>query len=207
MIAVRELLQNALDTVKEQIARQRLLQQDPLDSAWHRKLGELHKVSLVVTQNEQGVWLICTDTGIGMTRGIIERHLLVGGSSALPEVRQLEREANACGFSTERSGQFGIGVLSYFMLADSMVITTRRSDLAGGDPEGAGCCFETDGLEGFGQLTKASRDDHGTEVRLRIRDETDQLSATVRWGSWRASSADSLDLSYPDEKQCVWKAN
>ena len=169
MVAVRELLQNALDAVKEQIAWERLRHDNPSDLTWDRKLGELHKVTLSLVQEEDGIWLVCNDDGVGMTRAIIERHLLVGGAPTLPEVHRLQREASAHGFSLERSGQFGIGVLSYFMIADRMIISTRRSHLAGGDPEGGGWCFKTEGLGGFGELTPAFDHIAGTELRLRIR--------------------------------------
>lgn len=171
MVAVRELLQNALDSVKEHIACERLRLISPGDAAWEQKLGEQHKVTLSLIEGSDGFWLVCDDDGVGMTRAIIERHLLVSGAPPLPEVHQLEREANASGFSVERSAQFGIGVLSYFMIADRMVITTRRSVLAGGDPDGTGWRFETEGLAGFGQLTPVGRSAQGAEVRLRIRPE------------------------------------
>lgn len=172
MVAVRELLQNALDAVKEQIARERLRRDNPGDPAWESKLGELHKVTLALLEDNDGVWLVCTDDGVGMTRAIIERQLLVSGARPSPDVHQLEREANQYGFSIDRSAQFGIGVLSYFMIADRMIITTRRSALAGGDPQGGAWRFETEGLGGFGELTPALRDHEGTEVRLRIRHDS-----------------------------------
>jgi hypothetical protein len=167
MVAVRELLQNAFDAVKEQIARERLQKDDPGDPSWERMLGDLHKVRLSVVQADDGVWLVCDDDGVGMTRSIIERHLLVSGAPTLPDIHKLEREARAHGFGIGRSAKFGIGVLSYFMIADRMAATTRRSDLAGGDPDNTGWQFETEGLGWFGQLTKHSRAP-GTQVRLRI---------------------------------------
>ena len=167
MVAIRELLQNAFDAVKEQVARERLQKDDPADPAWEQKLGDMHKVRLSVVEDEGGLWLVCDDDGVGMTRSIIEKHLLVSGAQPLPEIHKLEREAAAHGFSIDRSAKFGIGVLSYFMLADRLVITTRRSDLAGGDPDNAGWRFETEGLGWFGQLTKATRPS-GTQVRLRL---------------------------------------
>jgi HSP90 family molecular chaperone len=171
LVALRELLQNALDAVKEHIACERLRLSNPGSPAWQQRLGEQHKVTLSLIQESDGLWLVCADDGVGMTRAIIERHLLVSGAPPLPEVHQLERDANAHGFSVGRSAQFGIGVLSYFMIADRMTITTRRSVLAGGDPDGTGWRFETEGLAGFGQLTPVVRSTHGSEVRLRIRPE------------------------------------
>jgi hypothetical protein len=169
--ALRELLQNAMDAVKEQIARERLERDDPTDASWNIRLGALHKISLTLAFDTDGWWLVCADSGVGMTKEIIEQHLLVSGSRLRPEIRLLERRARAKGFSTGRTGQFGIGVLSYFMIADRMVVQTRRSAEAGGDPDNIGWQFAIDGLENFGQLSPISRGAKGTEIRLRLKRE------------------------------------
>ena len=46
-----------------------------------------------------------------------------------------ERRCNEHGFSSERTGQFGIGVLSYFMLADRLELRIERVPAAGSEPE------------------------------------------------------------------------
>jgi hypothetical protein len=167
--AVRELLQNALDAVREQIARERLAQDHPSDPAITQRLAHLHKVTLTLARDSDGYWLACSDDGVGMTKKIIESHLLVSGSSTRAELRALERSAKKAGFELGRTGQFGIGVLSFFMISDHLKITSRRSDEAGGDPDYTAWEFSIEGINGFGQLTRASRGTKGTEVRLRLR--------------------------------------
>lgn len=66
-----------------------------------------------------------------------------------------------------RTGQFGIGVLSYFMIANKVIIRTRRSQEAG-DSEETGWHFETEGIGSFGELRQGSTLQRGTEVRLRL---------------------------------------
>lgn len=70
----------------------------------------------------------------------------------------------------DRTGHFGIGVLSYFMLADKVVVRTRRSQYAG-DDEATGWVFETEGVGSFGELRRDSKMQVGTQIRLRLRSE------------------------------------
>lgn len=168
--AIRELLQNATDAVREQIAHERLERPDAKNPAIATALGALHKIRLTVEKRGEEVWLRCSDDGVGMTKDIIERHLLVSGSGTRSDVRALERRAQAQGFSTGRTGQFGIGLLSYFMIGDRVEITSRRSAEAG-DVDASAWHFVTEGVGTFGQLQRASRSAKGTEVSIRIKAE------------------------------------
>ncbi len=156
LVAVRELLQNAFDAVREKIAR-RLLDPhigNPADRSWEEKLGNDEKVTLTLLPGEHGEWLlICEDTGVGLTRNLINKHLLVSGNNRRHDIRELERRCEAKGFRLARTGQFGIGVLSYFMLADEVEITTTRSQLCG-DEDAKGWTFHTRGVGSFGELRK-----------------------------------------------------
>ena len=93
--AVRELVQNAFDTVKEQIARERLRQPGPEREEWELDLGKQHCVTLRIENTDQRWWLICEDDGAGMSREIIERHLLVSGTARRQDVIELERRCKA----------------------------------------------------------------------------------------------------------------
>lgn len=172
MVAVRELLQNAFDAIKEQIAYERLSRPNPEDPLWQKSLNKLHRVTLTLENRADGVWLICKDDGIGMTKAIIRDHVLVSGSAKRHDVLALERRCANAGFSLGRTGQFGIGVLSYFMLGDRVVLKTMRSPKPG-DAEGHGWFFETQGIGSFGELRKAplSESVSGTEVSIHIRPE------------------------------------
>jgi hypothetical protein len=134
LAAIRELLQNAFDAVREQIGYECLEEGRATDPTLSLKIGTRHRVSLAVECGDETSYLTCSDDGVGMTKEIVKQHLLVSGSPPPPSVRHLERRAKERGFPLGRTGQFGIGVLSYFMIADEVVITTRRSLEAGGDP-------------------------------------------------------------------------
>lgn len=169
LAAVRELLQNAFDAVKEQIALERL-EGDPKDEKRTDAITALQSVELCFEEREGRFWLLCTDSGVGMTRPIIEKYLLVSGSSRRHDILELERRCEAAGFHLGRTGQFGIGVLSYFMLADHVEIRTRRS-AERGDAETHGWQFQTEGVGSFGELRRISQGKHGTTVGLRLRRE------------------------------------
>lgn len=170
LATIREMLQNAFDAVRECIAYQRLREAQPADERWDGILGSLHQVKLTFRKREDGWWLECTDTGIGMSKDHIRDSLLVSGRAQRPDVLALERRAAEKGVLLNRTGQFGIGVLSYFMLGDHVVFETRRSELA--EPrETNGWTFSTDGVRSFGELKPNHACPPGTTVSLHIRDE------------------------------------
>lgn len=169
LAAVRELLSNAFDAVREQIAWQRLSAEDPNDDSFLGALTRTHSVTLRIAEGADETWLICQDTGVGMSSRIIKDNLLVSGNTRAGQLSTLHREAAARGFTPERAGRFGIGVLSYFMIANQAIIATRRSP-EGRDEDG-GWIFETDGVGTFGELRRHEQMKSGTEVRLRIRDD------------------------------------
>jgi hypothetical protein len=168
LAAVRELLQNAFDAVRQQVAYARKTVPNPSSETTRDRLEELHWVELRLSRGGDALWLTCTDTGVGMGRQQIERRLLVSGRSADADLLKLRRQSRARGFDFARSGEFGIGVLSYFMIADRVEITTRRSQAAG-DAEPHGWEFSTDGPNSFGELRpRSDLQQPGTSVRLRL---------------------------------------
>jgi hypothetical protein len=169
LAAVRELLQNAFDAVREMIAFQRLEQPNPSDCVLASTLGNLHSVRLwVEMDSENRSWLICSDTGVGMTKEIITNHFLVSGSPQRHQILELERECASAGFHLGRTGHFGIGALSYFMIADKLILRTRRAQEAG-NAEITGWEFESNGVDSFGELRRHGGVQRGTEVRLRLK--------------------------------------
>jgi hypothetical protein len=170
LVAIRELLSNAFDAVREKIAHKRIRLHDPLASEHERNLGQLESVELRLEINADGTWIVCKDTGVGMSKAIIEHYLLVSGRSMRRHVVELARSSEKAGFRLVRSGQFGIGVLSFFMLSDKVVIKTRRcQECADGDTEA--WSFESEGIGTFGELRHGGDAEPGTEMRLRLRPE------------------------------------
>ncbi len=167
LAALRELLQNAFDAVREQMARERLRKRDPASPKTRDWSAANHEVTLTVNKTESGLRLACTDTGVGMSREIIAKRFLVGGSRPGHDLRRLERECEGSGFSLERTAHFGIGVLSYFLMAHKLVIHTCRSK-EGGNRDGKGWTFSSLGLTDFGELKARESLPEGTTVEFEI---------------------------------------
>ena len=89
LAAVRELLQNAFDAVREQIALQRLAEDEPASEETRARIAAVHKVALTLERIDGGLRLTCRDSGIGMSREIISNRFLVGGTTAGHETRAL----------------------------------------------------------------------------------------------------------------------
>ncbi len=173
LAAIRELLQNALDAVREQIARERLQLVDPTDQDDVDAICQLHNVALRLEERGDALILTCTDTGCGMTRSLLRDRFLVGGSTKRHEELALERDALEHGFAMGRTAEFGIGVLSYFLIGSRLRLHTRR-DPEAADADGEGWQFVTRGFEDFGELRRIRRTRRGTDVELELRrDVTD----------------------------------
>lgn len=171
---VRELIQNSFDAIKERIAYQIMRKNLDPDEHLH-KLGELYTIDITLEKKDDGLWLICRDDGVGMTKRIIENYFLQSGASKRHEIRDLERECRKRGFELGRTGQFGIGVLSYFMLSDKVVIRTKREQNTGySDDESVGWKFEIHGTDDFGELQRDGSINSGTQIALRLRRDADR---------------------------------
>lgn len=167
--AYRELIQNAIDAVKEKIAYF-ITNENKNPKEYSRKLGELFSIDIILEEREDGVWLICRDQGVGMTKNIIEKYFLESGSTKRHEISELERKCEQQGFNFERIAQFGIGVLSYFMIAEKIIVKTKREFNTGyADEESIGWKFEINGTHDFGELSKYKKTISGTQIELKLK--------------------------------------
>ncbi len=171
LAAIRELLQNAFDAVREQLAYDGLAAGNGLEDIEGEARARFHRVSISFAHDDGAHWLVCQDSGVGMTRDVIEKYLLVSGAKPRPELRELRRRTSEVGLKYFRSGEFGIGVLSYFMIADKLVIETRPSSDAHFNPEMHGWRFESDGLATVGELRRLDGMARGSVIRLRLKEE------------------------------------
>ena len=167
--AYRELIQNSFDAVKERVAYQ-IIQRIEAPEELAKKLGQIYSVDILLDKRADGYWLVCKDSGVGMTKSIIEKFFLESGSSKRHEIQELERKCKERGFYFSRTGQFGIGVLSYFMLAEKIVIKTKRELNTGyADQDSQAWRFEINGTLDFGELSKYNKPINGTEIELKLK--------------------------------------
>ena len=166
--AVRELIQNSSDAIHEMVARKRLRQGADRITDEDASVGLY--ISLRLEKDEDGrQFLVCEDNGVGMSKNILQQFFLVSGRSNRPDINKLSRKCEKQNIALRRTGRFGIGALSYFMIADQLEVTTRRSEFCD-DADNITWVFKSDGLGDFGGLRRSSGSGAGTQIRLRIKE-------------------------------------
>lgn len=108
---IRELYQNSLDACKCILSQK--------DNS--NKIGE---IIFGIEISESGRYLYCQDNGIGMSKYIIENYLLKIGNSYYKSSDFYKKQAEYSNQFTPTS-QFGIGILSCFMIGNKIEITTK----------------------------------------------------------------------------------
>ena len=178
-LAIRELYQNALDACRYRRAREEYLSRTTgRTTDW---VGGIRFEQGVDETNQP--YLDCVDNGVGM--GISELTGVFARAGArfsdLTEFRDEQADWELLDPPIELfpNSRFGIGVLSYFMLADEITITTCRMDRTTGRPGptltvtivGPGHLFHIQEVSGNGEP--------GTRVRLHLRSDGDASCVRV----------------------------
>ncbi|BCB73765.1 hypothetical protein GCM10022251_14090 [Phytohabitans flavus] len=170
-LAIREMYQNALDACRFRLAREEYLA---------RRTGRPQTWTGMI-QFTQGVdksgraYLDCTDNGVGMSKRDLTRVFSKAGVrfADLPDFleEQAEWARQQPPIRLYPNSRFGIGVLSYFMLADEIEVRTCRFGRDGrpGDQltvriAGPGTLFRV--------INEGPGRDPGTRIRLYLRPDT-----------------------------------
>ncbi|WP_295801401.1 ATP-binding protein [Mucilaginibacter sp.] len=125
LACLRELYQNSLDACRC------MLSQNLLSGA-----SVNGKIVFGIVKEEEESYLFCLDNGIGMTKEVIEKFLLKIGNSYYKSSDFFKQQANWGGKFTPTS-QFGIGILSCFMIGDRIEITTKTTN-----SDYVSCCID-----------------------------------------------------------------
>jgi len=163
-IFLRELISNGSDACDklrfESIADATLLENDT-------------DLQLVIGFDEDAKTITVSDNGIGMNRDEVIANI---GTIAKSGTKQfLESLTGDQKTDAKLIGQFGVGFYSAFVVADKVVLTTRKAD----EPAAAGIRWESDASGGY-TLTETEQAERGTHVTLHIKDECSEFLNAYR---------------------------
>lgn len=163
-IFLRELISNASDAADrlrfEALADAELLSGDP-------------DLGIRVDVDKDANTITVTDNGIGMSRAeLIENLGTIARSGTADFLEQMtgddQKDANLI-------GRFGVGFYSAFIVADKVVVETRRAGLS----EQEGVRWESDGQGEF-TIENVKSESRGTRVTLHLKDGEAEFSEAYR---------------------------
>ncbi len=167
-IFLRELIANAADAIDK--ARFLALTKPEIAQTWEIR----------ITPDAKEGTLTISDNGIGMSREEVVENLGTiahSGTKAFLEALEKNKKEGESTSNPELIGQFGVGFYASFMVADKVVVETRK---AGSDKT---IRWESNGQEEFSLSEDAKRDTQGTSVILYLKADDKQYLET-----WRISS-------------------
>ena len=113
---IRELYQNSLDACRCQVSK---------DEALGKTTNGI--IEFGVDKEAGETYLYCLDNGKGMSKMIIENYLLKVGDSYYKSPEFYQEQAKT-GFKFTPTSQFGIGILSCFMIGHKIEIVTKEDN-------------------------------------------------------------------------------
>lgn len=112
---LRELYQNSLDACKLMLAQD-----------INNNVSSSCKIEFGISVDKKGdTYIYCLDNGSGMTKDIVKNHLLNIGNSYYKSRNFIKENINLGGNIVPTS-QFGIGILSCFMVSDRIEVITKN---------------------------------------------------------------------------------
>ena len=186
-IFLRELISNASD------AADKLRFEGLSDAALYESDPDL---KIRIAYDKEARTITITDNGIGMSRQEVINNI---GTIAKSGTREFfdsltgdqAKDANLI-------GQFGVGFYSAFIVADKVILTTRRAGLT----TEHGVRWESGG-EGEYTLETVEKPDRGTEIVLHLREGEDELLSSFQLRSIIRKYSDHITLPIVMKKE-VW---
>ncbi|GAB3055794.1 wHTH domain-containing protein [Micromonospora schwarzwaldensis] len=177
LLAIRELYQNALDACRYRSARNEYLNRTGRTTpAWEGR------IDFVQGRDERGrPYLECVDNGVGMGVRELTDVFSQAGTRFVETSEFVEEQSRWARLEPPidlfPNSRFGVGVLSYFMLADEITVETCRFG-----QEGRPGSRLWVSIAGPGNLFRIREtgpgQDAGTRVRLYLRKDTEKLSSS-----------------------------
>jgi molecular chaperone HtpG len=163
-IFLRELISNASDAADK-------LRFEALGAP--QLLGDDTELGIRVAYDRDARTISVSDNGIGMSRDELVENLGTIARSGTAEF--LSRMTGDEKEDARLIGQFGVGFYSAFIVADRVVVETRRAGLDAGE----GVRWESDGQGEF-TVEAAEISSRGTRVTLHLKDTEDEFAEPAR---------------------------
>jgi molecular chaperone HtpG len=177
-IFLRELISNSSDAI-DRLRLEHMTQPD---------LGDIpDPLQIRVSFDTESRTITVEDDGIGMTRQeVIENIGTIAKSGTREFLNSLTGDQQK---DATLVGQFGVGFYASFIVAERVVLTTRRFGL----PEDEGVRWESDGRREY-TIGGADRPSHGTTIVLHLRQGEDELLTAYRLRSIIRKYSDHISL-------------
>jgi len=161
-IFLRELVSNASDACDK-------LRYEALTNAGLKSDGADYGISIVVDKDAKTITV--SDNGIGMNREDVIANLgTIARSGTANFVDQLTGDSKK---DVQLIGQFGVGFYSVFMVADKVVVTTRKA----GEDQAVVWTSAGEGSYEIGEGEKAAQ---GTDIVLHLKDDASEFLEEYR---------------------------
>ena len=179
-----DLMINSIYTHKEIFLRELISNaSDAIDKLYYRSLTEgLTGVGrdgffIRLDIDKDTRTLTLTDNGIGMTKDELESNLgTIAKSGSLTFKKEIEDKPDI-----DIIGQFGVGFYSAFMVSEVVKV---KSSAFGSDEA---WCWESKGVQGY-TIEPCEKDDHGTQIILTIKKNTEEEDYDQFLDSYRLRS-------------------
>ncbi|WP_110689496.1 molecular chaperone HtpG [Salinicola endophyticus] len=175
-IFLRELISNAADACDK--LRYEALENDAL-------YGQDPELRIEIEHDAGAGTVTVRDTGIGMSRDEVIQNLGTIAKSGTAEfLKQLSGEKQK---DAKLIGQFGVGFYSGFIVADEMVVRTRRADSE------QGVEWRSKG-EGEFTIADIERPERGTEIVLHLKEDAKEFADDFRLKNLVRKYSDHIDV-------------
>lgn len=167
-----DLMINSIYTNKEIFLRELISNaSDAIDKLYYKSLTDksvkVNKKDLCIKLDidKENRLLTISDNGIGMTKEDLENNLgMIANSGSLKF-----KEENESKKDIDIIGQFGVGFYSSFMVSDNVEVVTKSYG------EDKAYKWTSKGVEGY-NITETSKDDYGTTITLKIKEDSDEFT-------------------------------
>ena len=178
-IFLRELVSNAADAADK--LRFKALE----DNSLYEGDGDLR---VRISFDKEARTITISDNGIGMSRDDVINHLGTIAKSGTAEF--FENLSGDQAKDSQLIGQFGVGFYSAFIVANKVVVNTRKA----GESSDQAVRWESEGKGSF-DLTDIVKEERGTEIILHLNEEEDEFLNDYRLKQVIGKYSDHISVS------------